>query len=96
MQSNLSKTDIFGTVTSVHVRPRKTPILYSQQEGVKKREGPTLSVRFSKVSVKRELTIIVKKTDMFPSLKQLQPYDNTQQTMTYTYLCDEDMLPYLQ
>ena len=33
---------------------------------------------------------------MFPSLKQLQPYYITQQTMTYTYLCDEDMLPNLQ
>ena len=67
-----------------------------------KREGPTLGVRFSnvsfliEVSVKRELTIIVKKTDMFPLLKQLQPYYITQQTMTYTYLCDEDMIPNLQ
>ena len=33
---------------------------------------------------------------MFPSIKKLQPYQITQQTMTYTYLCDEDMLPYLQ
>ena len=46
--------------------------------GSEKKEGPTLGVRFSKVSllielsVTKELTIIVKKTDMFPSLKQLQ------------------------
>ena len=45
-------------------------------------EGPTLGVRFSWVSflmevpVKRELTVIVKVSDMFPSLKQLQPYHN--------------------
>ena len=49
-----------------------------------KGEGPTLGVRFSKVSflievsVKRELTIIVKKTEMFPLLRQLQPYYITQ------------------
>ena len=45
-------------------------------------EGPTLGVRFSwvsflmEVSVKRELTVIAKVSDMFPSLKQLQPYHN--------------------
>ena len=49
-----------------------------------KGEEPTLGVRFSKVSflievsVKRELTIIVKKTEMFPLLRQLQPYYITQ------------------
>ena len=61
-----------------------------------------LGVRFSEVSflievsVKRDLTVIVKKTDMFHSLKKIQPYYITQQTMAYTYPSDEDMLPNLQ
>ena len=94
MQSNLSKTYIFGTVIKFPYY-RDTRLIESTR-GSKKKGGPTLGVRFSKVSVKRDLTIIVKKTDTFPSLKQLQPYYITQQNMTYTYLCDEDMLPNLQ
>ena len=92
--------DIFGTVTKC---PSQRDTRFTEStRGSKKREGPTLGARFSKVSfltevsVKRELTIIVKKTDMFPSRKQLQPYYITQQTMTYTYLCDENILLNLQ
>ena len=46
VQSTLSKTDTFGTGT-------KCPSYRESNKGSKERQGPTLSVRFTEVSVKR-------------------------------------------
>ena len=50
LQSTLSKTDTFGTGT-------KCPCYKESNKGSKERQGPTLSVRFTEVSVKRESTV---------------------------------------
>ena len=52
IQSTLSKTDTFGTGT-------KCPSYKESNKGIKERQGPTLSVRFTEVSVKRESTVEV-------------------------------------
>ena len=50
MQSTLSKTDTFGTGASC-------PSYRESNRGSKERQEPTLGVRFTEVSVKRELTV---------------------------------------
>ena len=50
LQSTLSKTDTVGTGT-------KCPSYRESNKGSKERQGPTLSVRFKEVSVKRESTV---------------------------------------
>ena len=52
IQSTLSKTDTFGTGTSC-------PSYRESNRGRKERQGPTLGVRFTEVSVKRESTVII-------------------------------------
>ena len=50
LQSTLSKTDTFGTGI-------KCPSYRESNKGSKETQGPTLSVRFTEVSVKRESTV---------------------------------------
>ena len=50
IQSTLSKTDTFRTST-------KCPSYRESNKGSQERQGPTLSVRFTEVSVKRESTV---------------------------------------
>ena len=57
IQSTLSKTDTFGTCTKC-TSQRGVRLIESQIKRVyKERQGPTLSVRFTEVSVKRESTV---------------------------------------
>ena len=51
IQSTLSKMDTFGTGT-------KCPSHSESNKGSKERQGPTLSVHFTEVSVKRESTVM--------------------------------------
>ena len=48
VQSTLSRADTFGTATKCPSYNRES------NKGSKERQGPTLGVRFTKVSVKRE------------------------------------------
>ena len=52
LQSTLSKTDTFGTGT-------KCPSYRESNKGSKERQGPSLGVRFTEVSVKRESTLLL-------------------------------------
>ena len=52
IQSTLSKTDTFGTGTKC-----PSPSYRESNKGRKEGQGPTLSVRFTEVSVKREYAL---------------------------------------
>ena len=56
IQSTLSKTDTFGTGTKGSVLERCRSYKESNK-GNKQRQGPTLGVRFTEVSVKRESAV---------------------------------------
>ena len=65
LQSTLSRTDTFGTGT-------KCPSYRKSNRGSKERQGPTLGVRFTKVSVKRESTVYCEWSSFFPQSQTRQ------------------------
>ena len=65
LQSTLYTTDTFGTGT-------KCPSYRKSNRGSKERQGPTLGVRFTEVSVKRESTVYCEWSSFFPQSQTRQ------------------------
>ena len=86
LQSTLSKTDTFRTGTSC-------PSYRKSNRGSKERQGPTLGVRFTEVSVKRESTVYCEWSSFFPQSQTLMQINEKRRRAFPSFLAAKPLTP---